>query len=75
MLDLSLFVTHGVVAITLSLNYIMTRSFGLVKHFGRIRLLQQFVLLYLKFYVKEIVTRIFTTKDVSVERNVIIVEL
>ena len=53
MLDLSLFMTHVVVAIMLSLNYIMTHFFSLVKHFGRIHLLPQFVLLYLKLYVKE----------------------
>ena len=45
------------------------------KTFGRIHFLPQFVLLYLKFYVKEIVTRYFTTKDMLVERNVIIVEI
>ena len=33
MLDLLLFVTHFVVATMLNLNYIMTHSFGLVKHF------------------------------------------
>ena len=70
----SLFVTHVVVAIMFNLNYFMRHSFGLVKHFGQIHLLPQFVLLYLKFYVKEIVTRHFTTKNVSVERNAIIVE-
>ena len=75
MLDLSLLVTHVAIAIMLSLNYIVTHSFGLLKHFGRIHLLPQFMLLYLKFYVKEIVTIFFTTKDVSVERNVIIVEI
>ena len=75
MLDLSLYGAHVVVTIMLSLNYIMTHSFGLVKHFGRIHLLPQFVLLYMEFYVKEIVTRYFTTKDVSVERKVIIMEI
>ena len=75
MLDLSLFMTHVVVAIIFSLNYITTHSFDLVKHFGRIHILPQIVLLYLKFYLKEIVMTFFTTKYVSVERNVIIVEI
>ena len=45
---LSLFVTHVVFAIMSNLNYIMTHSFGLVKHFVQIHLLPQLVLSYMK---------------------------
>jgi hypothetical protein len=68
--------TLVVVVIMWNLSYITTHFLILVKLYGQVNLLlPHFVLLYLKFYVKEKVMNYFSKKNEFVEINVIVLEI